>query len=549
MMDGILSIYVSIYSCENKDTIKDQRQRTSKTTDVKNTKRATDHRDADFLDFKKSRDETISNTMARKVTSSAETKETSEKRKPLRRTYETPPLFFEISPLSHLKFETDTKRPSPRCRVALTILTIQMKLVETTMMTAFSTMIIPAVVALLLLLPITVSAEQPYCGFTAGPCIAGCWNPVQVVTVINDDLNSLRQCKPVGKGFCSPVMNDARIMCRAGTYSYSSDQETAGICNECPKGTYSLKGASECTPCPKDSYSRFSGSDLCTECNSEFSGPGSNAIRLVPMQDGTFEKFCVGGEPVPTVSATPSMGPSDMPSMTPSIQPMQGKTHSIVLNPFQYSDTMGWPEPLVERNAKSYTLPFCIILCPHCNPHFTDPTAGPFFNVNPVDVQDGKPVDGKVDATSIPRGVYPIVAVGGVIVGTALLGCLYKEQKKKSSKIPRMVVVASLPSQRDVYEGSWATSPASVVQESNDVNSTGSLEEVSLVDDDVELGTATLDGSMVSDISTSDSGDSDSDDSSVSSRLDGADTWNMDDNTTVVWSFSAAHDTCEMGEI
>jgi hypothetical protein len=230
-------------------------------------------------------------------------------------------------------------------------------------------MIIPAVVALLLLLPTTVFAEQPYCGFTAGPCIAGCWNPVQV-TVNNDDLNSLRQCKPVGKGFYSPIMNDARIMCRAGTYSYSSDQETAGICNECPEGTYSPKGASECTPCPKDSYSRFSGSDVCTECNSEFSGLGSNAIRLVPMQDGTFETFCVGGEPVvptasPTVTAPPSMSPSDMPSMTPSTQPMQGKTHSFVLNPFKRSsDTMGWSGPL-GRNAKSYShYPF-VLFCVH----------------------------------------------------------------------------------------------------------------------------------------------------------------------------------------
>jgi hypothetical protein len=186
-------------------------------------------------------------------------------------------------------------------------------------------MSIPTAAALLLLSIITVSAEQPYCGPTAGLCIYGCWNPSQAIS-----FGSLRQCEPVGKGFYSPFFNDARIMCQAGT---SSPKESAGICDECPKGTYSAKGASECTPCPKDSYSAFSGSESCTECNGEFSGPGSNAFRLVPMQDGTLETFCVGGEPVvstasPTESTPPSMSPSTLPSTTPSMQQMQGKNHS-----------------------------------------------------------------------------------------------------------------------------------------------------------------------------------------------------------------------------
>jgi hypothetical protein len=199
-----------------------------------------------------------------------------------------------------------------------------------------TTMIIPAATALLLLLPITVSAKQPYCDdFTAGPCIAGCWNPTLVpASILNlNTSNSLRQCEPVGTGFYSPSMNDARIMCQAGTYSSSS---VAAICDECPKGTYSSKGASQCTICPLNSYSRFGGSESCTECNGRFSGPGSNAVRLVPMQDGTFETFCVGGgEPAalvptasPTVSTTRfSTSPSDMPSMIPSVQPSQGKTN------------------------------------------------------------------------------------------------------------------------------------------------------------------------------------------------------------------------------
>jgi hypothetical protein len=227
------------------------------------------------------------------------------------------------------------------------------------MKTAFSTMSIPAAAAAaLLLLPITVSAEQPYCGFTAGPCISGCWNADQVI-----HFNLLRYCEPVGKGFYSPMSNDARIMCQAGTYSNSSDQETAGICDECPKGTYSSKGAPECTPCPVDSYNGFSGSDSCTECNGEFSGSGSNDIRLVPMQDGTFETFCVGGEPVvptasPTVSTPTSISPSDMPSMIPSMHPMQGKTESSLESiPFQRNT----PPHLKElQNLTHY--PFCIIL-------------------------------------------------------------------------------------------------------------------------------------------------------------------------------------------
>jgi hypothetical protein len=202
-----------------------------------------------------------------------------------------------------------------------------------------TTMSIPTAAALLLLLPITVSAKQqrPYCGeFTVEPCISGCWNPTLVpVIVLNlNTSNSTRQCKPVGTGFYSPSMNDARIMCQAGTFSSSS---VAGICDECPVGTYSASGASECTLCPVDSYSRFRGSESCTECNGAFSGPGSNTVRLVPMQDGTFETFCVGGEePValvptasPTVSSTrPSLSPSDIPPMIPSVQPTQGKTDS-----------------------------------------------------------------------------------------------------------------------------------------------------------------------------------------------------------------------------
>jgi hypothetical protein len=205
-----------------------------------------------------------------------------------------------------------------------------------------TTMSIPKAAALLLLLrvPITVSAmhaKQPYCDFIAGPCISGCWNPTLVpVIILNlDTSNSIRQCEPVGAGFYSPSMNDARIMCQAGTYSSSS---VAGICDECPKGTYSTQGASECTPCPVDSYSRFRGSDSCTECNGAFSGTGSNAVRLVPMQDGTFETFCVGGDDpkpnVPTASPTvststpPSTSPSDTPSMIPSVQPTQGKIDS-----------------------------------------------------------------------------------------------------------------------------------------------------------------------------------------------------------------------------
>jgi hypothetical protein len=202
-------------------------------------------------------------------------------------------------------------------------------------------MSIPAAAALLLTLPIiTVSAEQPYChDFTAGPCISGCWNAAAPVSIINWNLfNSLRQCEPVGTGYSSPSLNDARIMCQAGTYSSSS---VAGICDECPKGTYSANdGASECTPCPINSYNRFRGSDSCTECNGAFSGVGSNAVRRVPMQDGTFETFCVGGgEPValvPTASLTvsttqPSVSLSDMPSMIPSMQPTQGKPASLVL--------------------------------------------------------------------------------------------------------------------------------------------------------------------------------------------------------------------------
>lgn len=198
---------------------------------------------------------------------------------------------------------------------------------------AFLTMSIPAAAALLLLLlPITVvSAEQPYCDFTTGPCISGCWNPTPVDAMNMND-STLRLCEPTGTGFYSPSMNDARIMCEAGTYSYSS---VAGICDECPKGTYSTQGASECTLCPADSYSRFSGSDSCTECDGEFSGPGSNAVRLVPMQDGRFATFCAGGGPLvhvptasPTVSMLPSTSPSDMSSTTPSVQPTQGKTDS-----------------------------------------------------------------------------------------------------------------------------------------------------------------------------------------------------------------------------
>jgi hypothetical protein len=107
-------------------------------------------------------------------------------------------------------------------------------------------------------------------------------------------------------------------------------------------------------------------------------------------------------------------------------------------------------------------------------------------------------VDEKGDTTSIPHGIYSIVAVGGIIA-VVLLGCLAaKKQKKKSTKKAHRGILAS-SSQCDMDEDSCA-SPVSV-QESHDVNSnrTGSLEEVSLEDDDVERGNSTL----ISDISSS----------------------------------------------
>jgi hypothetical protein len=100
------------------------------------------------------------------------------------------------------------------------------------------------------------------------------------------------------------------------------------------------------------------------------------------------------------------------------------------------------------------------------------------------------------------------VAVGGVIVATTLLCYLVKKQNKKSTKKSRWVA-AVWSSQLDVDEDScWASTESA--QASHDVNITaGSLEEVSLEDDededededDVERGT-TLEGSKISDISS-----------------------------------------------
>jgi hypothetical protein len=110
-------------------------------------------------------------------------------------------------------------------------------------------------------------------------------------------------------------------------------------------------------------------------------------------------------------------------------------------------------------------------------------------------------VDEKGDTSSIPRGIYPIVSVGGVmgVMTGVLLGCLaVKKKKKKSTKKPLRGVLAS-SSQCDMDEDSCA-SPVSV-QESHDANChrTGSIEELCLEDDDVECGNSIL----ISNISSS----------------------------------------------
>jgi hypothetical protein len=116
-----------------------------------------------------------------------------------------------------------------------------------------------------------------------------------------------------------------------------------------------------------------------------------------------------------------------------------------------------------------------------------------------VDTTSIPPTDDENDdTTSTPRGIYPIVAVGGVVT-VVLLGCFaIKKQKRKSTKKPLRGVIAS-SSQSDTDENSHA-SPVSV-QESYDVKSkhTGRLKEVYLEDDDVERGNSIL----VSEISSS----------------------------------------------
>jgi hypothetical protein len=254
---------------------------------------------------------------------------------------------------------------------------------------ALPTMSVTAAAALILLVKLSMAEDQPYCSLTKGPCISGCWSPIQTFDLEQVfNMGEFRQCEPVGKGFYSPFMNDARTMCDAGTYS---DQDTADACGKCPMGSYSAKGASECTPCP------------------------TKGLKGGPK--GSTDTFCLGGTFTSPIVSSPVFKP---------------KSSQGVIAPEQK-----------ERSRMK----------------------------------------------DIPRSLFPVMGIWGVMVMSSILCflCLVVKKLKNSTK---KSVVAS-PQLDNVDTGnSWA-SPVSL-QQNDDVNSTGSLEEVSL-EDDLEGGTGTED--------------------------------------------------------
>ena len=74
------------------------------------------------------------------------------------------------------------------------------------------------------------------------------------------------QIQSVIQGASTPTL------CKAGSYSSSTDLSTADECSECPLGFYCEAGATEPTPCPegtKGPYARLISENLCEMCEDD----------------------------------------------------------------------------------------------------------------------------------------------------------------------------------------------------------------------------------------------------------------------------------------
>ena len=100
-------------------------------------------------------------------------------------------------------------------------------------------------------------------------------------------------------------------LCRAGSYSSSTNLSTADDCSECPLGSYCEAGATVPTPCPegKTGTEVLISEALCTTCTPDTTSlPGSTSCNFCTT--GFYQSFEIT-ETVAKVQCAPCLEPDD----------------------------------------------------------------------------------------------------------------------------------------------------------------------------------------------------------------------------------------------
>jgi len=170
------------------------------------------------------------------------------------------------------------------------------------------------------------STSPPSC---AGPtvilCSGGCWNPSGKING-----NGYRDCQAVGLGFYSPIGDDRRYPCPAGSYAANDHMS---VCTPCPVGTFSSTvGAAQCQDCPSASYASTAGSLACEACDPVYYQGVGCAYAMTQETNGQMQLVCVpplsGSENSTNATASPTTGtsqeaatPTVLPTASPSTRP------------------------------------------------------------------------------------------------------------------------------------------------------------------------------------------------------------------------------------
>lgn len=169
------------------------------------------------------------------------------------------------------------------------------------------------------------STSPPSC---AGPsvilCSGGCWNPSGKING-----NGYRDCQAVGVGFYSPIGDDRRYPCPAGSYAADNDMS---VCTPCPIGTFSSTvGAAQCQACPSASYASTAGSLACEACDPVYyQGVGCD-YAMMQETNGQMQLVCIQPLPksenstnataIPTTRTSQGATPTAQPTASPSKRP------------------------------------------------------------------------------------------------------------------------------------------------------------------------------------------------------------------------------------